>query len=461
MGGVGRKQHEAPEHGKPVGLKRGTGVGGRSALAQTNLECVLEQITSGMVVGEELRGTPVVVAWQGVDAVERVGAFQARLGRWQCRLAAVVASPARWTQVEEGRFCSLLLAHLRARLGALEALLELDRRVRKGRRAVAVSAELGEGAEREVRAVAVQLALDVGLGLVLAWAWGRKGQGTWTGLRRAAEAMVGGARLLLGTDALRERMRLLSLQPGGFKLNVPLTTRLASMADMALDLPLPWPRPLAMPSLLASLGATGAICGVLDVLRVCGLQLWALQAVLGRLYHLEVSLLGSMWRLFRGKKRNVLRGRIDSCEYSTQQLLLGTVLFTVLACLLPTLAAFHLLFTGTLALLTAAQAAALFLLLLLRDLPFWPLAVALTNPASLPGGVRCECISPAASEAQAGAQGASYLRLRSCRVPLSTLFQVSDGEEEGACSASHRTRRANGLALLTVPPWTSRRTASP
>jgi len=46
-----------------------------------------------------------------------------------------------------------------------------------------------------------------------------------------------------------------------------------------------------------------------------------------------------------GKKRNVLRHRIDACDYDQEQLLLGTVLFTVLIFLLPTTAAYYCLFS--------------------------------------------------------------------------------------------------------------------
>jgi hypothetical protein len=46
-----------------------------------------------------------------------------------------------------------------------------------------------------------------------------------------------------------------------------------------------------------------------------------------------------------GKKRNVLRHRIDDCDYDQDQLLLGTVLFTVLLFLLPTTAAYYILFS--------------------------------------------------------------------------------------------------------------------
>lgn len=47
-----------------------------------------------------------------------------------------------------------------------------------------------------------------------------------------------------------------------------------------------------------------------------------------RLYCLKICGLSSLWRLFRGKKWNVLRQRVDSCSYDLDQVLgrmLGTV----------------------------------------------------------------------------------------------------------------------------------------
>ena len=53
----------------------------------------------------------------------------------------------------------------------------------------------------------------------------------------------------------------------------------------------------------------------------------------------------SLWRLFRGKKWNVLRSRVDSAVYSTDQLFVGTLFFTVLLFLLPTTALYYAVFT--------------------------------------------------------------------------------------------------------------------
>jgi len=47
-----------------------------------------------------------------------------------------------------------------------------------------------------------------------------------------------------------------------------------------------------------------------------------------------------------GQKKNVLRNRIDSCDYDVEQLLLGTILFTFLSLLVPTVMVYYVLFSG-------------------------------------------------------------------------------------------------------------------
>ena len=54
--------------------------------------------------------------------------------------------------------------------------------------------------------------------------------------------------------------------------------------------------------------------------------------------------LQSLWRVFRGKKWNVLRKRVDTAIYDVDQLFVGTLLFTILLFLLPTTAMYYVVF---------------------------------------------------------------------------------------------------------------------
>lgn len=54
-----------------------------------------------------------------------------------------------------------------------------------------------------------------------------------------------------------------------------------------------------------------------------------------------INYLNCFFLYFLGKKWNTLRNRIDSCDYDLDQLLLGTILFTLLTFLFPTVVVYY------------------------------------------------------------------------------------------------------------------------
>lgn len=98
-------------------------------------------------------------------------------------------------------------------------------------------------------------------------------------------------------------------------------------------------------------------------------HLYLFYVVAAKIYYWQVSVILALFTLFRGmylitlelfsaivenkshhliragKKKNVLRDRIDSAEYDLDQLLLGTILFTLLVFLFPTVAVYYVLFS--------------------------------------------------------------------------------------------------------------------
>ena len=82
-----------------------------------------------------------------------------------------------------------------------------------------------------------------------------------------------------------------------------------------------------------------------DVVDILSLHIKLFYIISAKLYNWQLNMIISLFHLFRGKKRNVLRNRLDSCDYDVDQLLLGTILFTVLVFLFPTVAVYYLLFT--------------------------------------------------------------------------------------------------------------------
>ncbi|XP_051995602.1 phosphatidylinositol N-acetylglucosaminyltransferase subunit Q-like [Xyrauchen texanus] len=97
--------------------------------------------------------------------------------------------------------------------------------------------------------------------------------------------------------------------------------------------------------LLACLGLTFALSILSDIVALLTFHIYCFYVYGARLYCLKIYGLSSLWRLFRGKKWNVLRQRVDSCSYDLDQLFIGMLVFTILLFLLPTTALYYLVFT--------------------------------------------------------------------------------------------------------------------
>lgn len=63
---------------------------------------------------------------------------------------------------------------------------------------------------------------------------------------------------------------------------------------------------------------------------------------------MELESLKSLFRLFRGKKLNPLRSRIDSYSYNIEQLFIGTLGFCIVFFLLPTVLIYYTVFFAVL-----------------------------------------------------------------------------------------------------------------
>jgi phosphatidylinositol glycan class Q protein len=109
-----------------------------------------------------------------------------------------------------------------------------------------------------------------------------------------------------------------------------------------------------------------------------------------RIYNWQLTIIISLFHLFRGKKRNILRNRIDSCDYDLDQLLLGTILFTLLFFLLPTVAVFYATFAGARMTIIALKAALDTWLACLNHFPLFALMLRIKDSRRLPGGIRFE-----------------------------------------------------------------------
>ncbi|NXT77134.1 PIGQ acetylglucosaminyltransferase, partial [Zapornia atra] len=129
--------------------------------------------------------------------------------------------------------------------------------------------------------------------------------------------------------------------------------------------------------LSACLGLTVALCILSDIIALLTFHIYCFYVYGARLYCLKICGLASLWRLFRGKKWNVLRQRVDSCSYDLDQLFIGTLLFTILLFLLPTTALYYLVFTLLRLLVVVVQGLIHLLVDLIDSLPLYSIILRL------------------------------------------------------------------------------------
>ncbi|KAK6945212.1 Phosphatidylinositol N-acetylglucosaminyltransferase subunit Q/GPI1 [Dillenia turbinata] len=83
----------------------------------------------------------------------------------------------------------------------------------------------------------------------------------------------------------------------------------------------------------------------IDTIRLSALHVSTIHWLLSVLYSVQIQALAALWRLFRGRKWNPLRKRFDSYDYSVEQHVVGSLLFSPLLLLLPTTSVFYIFFS--------------------------------------------------------------------------------------------------------------------
>ena len=185
--------------------------------------------------------------------------------------------------------------------------------------------------------------------------------------------------------------------PAGFKLNNELATFLGELILWVIDF---WHYKVVLKFLnyadiivdivafLVRYGGLSLLVAIsVDLFDLLTLQLHGFYIACTRVYRWQYHALLSLFRLFYGKKHNILRHRIDSNNYEFDELMSGTILFTILIYLLPTIAAFYLTFAAPRITCIFVVTSLDFLLISLNHLPLGVFLLRLKNQERLPGGV--------------------------------------------------------------------------
>ena len=260
--------------------------------------------------------------------------------------------------------------------------------------------------------------------------------------------------------------------PAGLKLNNELAAFLGDLFLWVIDY---WastikgvvtpllPRIIYFIGFASFAGASLPIALLSDLLSLLTLHIYSFYIASARIFNWQLTIIASLFHLFRGKKRNVLRNRIDSCDYDLDQLLLGTILFTLLFFLLPTVIVFYLTFASARMTIIVFKAVLDTLLACLNHFPLFALMLRFKDAGRLPGGVHFslhtsaqtwtphDAISSHSSTSEAST--VAYITLSSAPLSLRAIF--SQYFQLGHRIRKHYLSPSVVLCLVTgrfVPP---------
>jgi len=230
-------------------------------------------------------------------------------------------------------------------------------------------------------------------------------------------ALMHRAGQLLHVEVLKRIILWLSVVPAGLKLNEPLTAQLSSLLLQLLSL---WNSlttfltPLE-PIIAGAVGFSGLfglsllLAVLADILHAITTHVFLFYYFFAALWRQMLSVAVSLFYLFRNKKFNVLRNRVDTAQSDVAQLLQGVLLFS-LVLLLPTVGVYYAFFTVVWGSILAVQAALWCSIAVVTRFPFYGLGVRALRPGCMPGGVRvrlcladgCDLSVPTAAEEGGG-----------------------------------------------------------
>ncbi|EXJ67113.1 phosphatidylinositol glycan, class Q [Cladophialophora psammophila CBS 110553] len=218
---------------------------------------------------------------------------------------------------------------------------------------------------------------------------------------QATSQLIGGVLNEYTIEGLKRMIRWLMSYPGGLKLNTELA---AFLGDLFLWVIEYWSSTIVvlivprLPTVVyvvgcsSFAGATMPIAIFSDLLSLLTMHIYSFYVASARIFNWQLTIIISLFHLFRGKKRNVLRNRIDNCDYDLDQLLLGTILFTLLFFLLPTVVVFYLTFASARMAIISLKATLDTCLACLNHFPLFALMLRIKDSKRLPGGIHFQLL---------------------------------------------------------------------
>lgn len=220
---------------------------------------------------------------------------------------------------------------------------------------------------------------------------------------------------------IRKALQWTNSYPVGLKLNDELCETFYTGSVLIVDL---WhtyvlkptfgvlPHIILVTGCASFCGHTFTLAVASDFFSLSTFHLWVVYRLFTFVFDWHLRTLQFLFNIFRGRKFNVLRGRTEPATYQLDQLILGTILFTLATFLFPTVLAFYLLLSAPRLLIVAIHAIIDTGLSLLNHFPLFTVMLRLKDPARLPAGIRFVPLK----------QGPQYFRLENVPVGLTWIF---------------------------------------
>lgn len=200
-------------------------------------------------------------------------------------------------------------------------------------------------------------------------------------------------------EALKDLTQFLASNPFGIKLNLEMGNFLSELFLWVIEISyISYIKYLADPDNIRravklliqtsyTFGATFTLALFIDFISILTLPIAIFYHISCKLYRFQVNVMVSLFYLFRGKKINVLRKRVDYKFFDLDQLLMGTLLFIILLFLFPTVLAFYSAYTLLRVIVLAVELLFESLIALINHFPLFALLLRLKDPFRIPGGV--------------------------------------------------------------------------
>lgn len=196
----------------------------------------------------------------------------------------------------------------------------------------------------------------------------------------------------------------LAENPFGIKLNAELTHFLSELFLWIIDFTYLYIiKPLTEEEMLvrllkinynimSTIGATFGLSITVDFLSLCSFHIFLFYHIINKLYSWQLNAMINLYYLFRGKKKNKLRKRVDFNYFELDQLLMGTLLFIIMVYLTPTVLAFYISYIVLRLFLIYTEVGLESVIALINHFPLFALLLRAKDPKRLPGGVSFDII---------------------------------------------------------------------